>query len=86
MFEIQQGLPGYSIALFLFHSSIKNCKVYSHGKTIILTYVSQFMLQTYCSFNNSIVFPSVMFAPLGIGVLAWDGKGESFTWLPIFLI
>lgn len=26
-----------------------------------------------------------MFLPLAIGVLGWDGKGELFTWFPIFL-
>lgn len=44
------------------------------------------MLKICCSFDNSVIFPSVvMFLPLAAGVLGWDGKGESFTWFPIFL-
>ena len=49
----------------------------SHRKKRILTYVSQFMLQTYRSFDNSIIFPSVVMSiPLGHSGFSLDGKRE----------
>lgn len=53
----------------------------------MLTYVSQFMLHVYCSFDNSVVLASVVtFGFQATGVLGWGGKGESFTWFPIFIL